>query len=136
VQVRRSASDITVDRFLARIADGGLTGYALYEGAKYGRDKRLSLTGADIFVLPTYYPSECFPLVLLEAMQCGLPVVSTYEGGIPDIVEHGRTGYLCPNETPGTGRYARGSDQGPSPAATNGSRGPGEVQERVHSRTI
>jgi glycosyltransferase involved in cell wall biosynthesis len=34
------------------------------------------------------------PLVLLEAMQHSLPVVSTFEGAIPDVVEDGVTGFL------------------------------------------
>jgi glycosyltransferase involved in cell wall biosynthesis len=88
--------DVTGDRLLRQIHAQGLAAHASYEGAKYGRDKYLALSRADIFVLPTYYHYECFPLVLLEAMQFALPVVSTCEGGIPDIVEDGRTGYLCP----------------------------------------
>jgi glycosyltransferase involved in cell wall biosynthesis len=47
-----------------------------------------------IFVFPTFYYYECFPLVLLEAMQHALPVISTDEGGIPDIAETGITGYI------------------------------------------
>jgi glycosyltransferase involved in cell wall biosynthesis len=91
-------SDITEDRFHTRVLENGLADYVCYEGAKYGRDKYRSLASADIFAFPTYYHYECFPLVLLEAMQSALPVVSTYEGGIPDIVEDGGTGYLCPQK--------------------------------------
>ena len=50
-------------------------------------------------VLPlfsTFYHNECFPLVLLEAMEHGLPCISTTEGGIPGIVDDGKTGFLVP----------------------------------------
>lgn len=45
-------------------------------------------------MFPTYYHNECFPLVLLEAMQHGLPCISTNEGAISDIVDDGVTGYI------------------------------------------
>jgi len=48
----------------------------------------------DIFCLPTL--SEAFGMVLLEAMSCAKPVVATNVGGIPEIVEHGRSGLLVP----------------------------------------
>ena len=50
------------------------------------------LKASDIFVLPT--EDDAFPLALVEAMACGLPVVSTNVGGIPTIVSHGENGLL------------------------------------------
>ena len=47
-------------------------------------------------LFPTFYHNECFSLVLLEAMEHGLPCISTTEGGIPGIVDDGKTGFLVP----------------------------------------
>ena len=63
-------------------------------GKKYGTYKAEVFSKADIFAFPTY--NETFGLVLVEAMQFSLPVVSTFEGGIPDVVEDGETGFLVP----------------------------------------
>lgn len=49
---------------------------------------------ADLFLLPSQL--ESFGLAALEAMACGVPVVASNVGGIPEVVEHGVTGYLCP----------------------------------------
>ena len=38
---------------------------------------------------------ESFGLVALEAMACGVPCVGTNTGGIPEVIENGRTGYIC-----------------------------------------
>jgi len=67
-------------------------------GPKYGEDKFREFQNADIFVFPTYY--EVFGLVILEAMQFSLPVVSTLEGGIPDIVIENETGFLVEPKNP------------------------------------
>ena len=80
--------------FQAEVAKRELEGMVVYHGRKYGNDKEAFLNAADMFVFPTFYPNECFPLVLLEAMQHRLPCVSTTEGGIPGIIDDGKTGFL------------------------------------------
>lgn len=54
----------------------------------------------DIFVFPTFYSNETFGLVNLEAMEYSLPVISTNEGGIPDVVINGETGYTVEKNNP------------------------------------
>jgi glycosyltransferase involved in cell wall biosynthesis len=87
-------SDITANQFRNRLAQLDLLDHVAFEGKKYNKEKELAYTKADIFVFPTFYSNECFPLVLLEAMSYALPVVSTFEGGIQDIVEINKTGLL------------------------------------------
>lgn len=65
-----------------------------YHGPKYGIEKEMFWRNASLFVFPSL--NECFPLVLLEALQHGIPVIATDEGGIPDIVEDGKTGCIVP----------------------------------------
>jgi L-malate glycosyltransferase len=52
------------------------------------------LACTDLFLLPS--ENEAFGLVALEAMACGVPVIATRTGGIPEVVEHGVSGYLAP----------------------------------------
>ena len=62
------------------------------EDGKYGEDKIRAFRKADIFIHPTL--NDAFPLVILEAMQFQLPVISTFEGSIPEIINEGVTGLL------------------------------------------
>lgn len=70
-------------RFLGRVEDARLR--SLY-------------AGADVFVAPSRY--ESFGLVLLEAMMFGVAVVASDVGGMPEIVEDGRSGLLVPPGDP------------------------------------
>jgi len=51
------------------------------------------LAQLDLFILPSEY--ESFGLAALEAMACGVPVIASRAGGLPEVVEHGVTGLLC-----------------------------------------
>ncbi len=78
------------------------------------------LSHASVFVCPSVY--EPFGIINLEAMACGLPVVASATGGIPEIVLDGTTGYLVPFEAGGD---AFGSPRDPAHFA-------GDLAERVN----
>ncbi len=65
----------------------------VHRGVQNNSDELIALArSADIFVLPTL--ADCFSIASVEAMAAGLPVVTTNVGGISDIVERGRNGFL------------------------------------------
>jgi L-malate glycosyltransferase len=70
----------------------GMADRVLFLGKQASVAELLSCT--DLFLLPS--ESEAFGLVALEAMACGVPVVATNVGGLPEVVEHGVSGYLAP----------------------------------------
>ncbi|MEJ1972973.1 MAG: glycosyltransferase family 4 protein [Lacunisphaera sp.] len=61
-----------------------------YAGPVHGPDKVRLLRESDCLCLPTRYPAEGQPLVLLEAMAADLPIVATHWAGIPDTVRPAR----------------------------------------------
>ncbi len=85
--------EIDAARFKEEVKRRGLNQVVVYHGRKYGKEKRNSFENADMFILPTY--NETFGLVNLEAMEYKLPIVTTDEGGIPDVVKDGINGLIC-----------------------------------------
>jgi glycosyltransferase involved in cell wall biosynthesis len=61
-------------------------------------DARALLAQFTVFALASYLEGLCTSL--LDAQALGVPVVATAVGGIPDVVEHGRTGLLAPARDP------------------------------------
>ncbi|HNR68453.1 MAG TPA: glycosyltransferase family 4 protein [bacterium] len=75
-----------------RAIDKGVGDYFNFYGSLRGKEKIGLMASAWCFILPTY--AEGLPLSILEAYAVGLPVISTYVGGIPEVVKHGVNGFL------------------------------------------
>lgn len=94
------SSDMNAGLFNDEVKKRGLSDIVAYRGKRYGKDKDSFFRNADIFVFPTFYSGECFPLVLLEAMENRLSIISTNEGGIPDMVKDGENGLISIKNDP------------------------------------
>lgn len=77
-------------RVLMRAEELGVRDRVMFLGKHTSVHEVLSC--ADLFLLPS--ASESFGLVALEAMACGAPVVASNVGGLPEVIEHGTSGYL------------------------------------------
>jgi glycosyltransferase involved in cell wall biosynthesis len=65
-------------------------------GTVTGNEKAKLFASADIFILPTFYPYEGHPWVIIEAMAAGLPIVTTDQGCIRESVIDGINGFIVP----------------------------------------
>jgi glycosyltransferase involved in cell wall biosynthesis len=86
--------DISVHGLNEAIEQRSLQNNVSYRGSLTGSDKDQQFAEHDVFVLPSL--NECLPLVVLEAMRAGLPVVATQVGAIPDVVTDDENGLLVP----------------------------------------
>ena len=91
-------SDITEKDFKDRINELDLKNTVYSYGAKYGEEKKQFYEIANCFILPTH--NECFPLVLLEAMEQSLACIATDEGGIKSIIDENTTGFIFNKKFP------------------------------------
>lgn len=107
----RMLKDISKDFHLSIIGDGPLKSelneYLVKEdlsqfvsllGYKKPSEVSLLLRSHDVFVLPSY--AEGLPVSIMEAMACGLAVISSSIAGCSEIVEHQKNGLLVPPSSP------------------------------------
>jgi sulfoquinovosyltransferase len=73
-------------------ASSSTTTTTTFLGELHGEELSQAYASADIFVFPS--DSETLGFVAMEAMASGLPVVGANAGGIPNMIDHGHTGYL------------------------------------------
>lgn len=104
-QARRRLQQQGLDARLVLVGDGPDSCRALQTALELRVADRVQFTGivervepllqtADLLLLPS--ETESFGLVALEAMASGVPVVASEVGGLPEVVEHGRSGFLAP----------------------------------------
>jgi glycosyltransferase involved in cell wall biosynthesis len=90
--------DITSNHIVNLINELKLEDRITYLGPIYGSEKNAIILSSDLLVYPS--SDDSFPLVLLEVMQLGKPIIATIEGGIPEIVDDGITGFLVEKHNP------------------------------------
>ncbi len=70
---------------------------AEYIGEINDAEKPAFLSGAHALLFPIDWP-EPFGLVMIEAMACGTPVIAFNRGSVPEVIDHGLTGFIVPDE--------------------------------------
>jgi glycosyltransferase involved in cell wall biosynthesis len=114
-----------------RVRELGLDGSVRFLGHR--RDINRVYQVADLTVLPSL--SEAFGQVLIESLCFGTGVVATKVGGIPEIVQDGRTGLLVnPADPPDLARALRASVQDPGRREEMAAAGRARVREVFDSR--
>lgn len=93
------------------------------------------LQGFDVFALPSV--CEALPYALLEAMAVGLPAVATAVGGVAELIEHGRSGYVArPRDPTGLAARLRPLLESPALRAAVGSAARQRVADRFHEPVL
>ena len=85
-------------RWEALAGDLGITGQVTFAGALPHEDIPAEMRSASVLVHCSDH--EGLPSAIMEALMCGLPVVATRVGGIPDLIQDGGTGFLVDPERP------------------------------------
>jgi glycosyltransferase involved in cell wall biosynthesis len=87
----------------AQAAELGVGNAVRFLGYQSQSQVRELLAGTDVFVMSSF--AEGVPVVLMEAMAAGVPVVATRVGGVAELVEEGKSGFLvAPGDAPATAR--------------------------------
>lgn len=128
------------------VGDGPLRGHLEGEVRRLGLEAFVRFAGLqaesydfinmmDVFVLPSLH--EGIPMVLLEALALQRPVVATRVGGIPEVIEHGRTGLLAePSDASSLARFIQQLSEDPTLAASIGKAGRTRVETEFTAGTM
>lgn len=79
------------------VVKDNLSKYVYIPGYVDGMEKQKLLAENDIFLLPTRLKEGC-PVSIIEAMGAGMAIISTPQGGIPEVVVDGYNGFICDSE--------------------------------------
>ena len=82
------------------ILENNLKNHVDLHGPIFGKEKHKAFERADIFVFPSYFEEECFPLSILEAMNAKLPIIATRIGAIPEMIEDNLEGLIVEPKRP------------------------------------
>lgn len=93
-----SELDVTINHLVSEIIRYNINNNVEILGQKFDSEKMQLIANSDVLVYPTL--NDAFPLVILEAMQFGIPVIASREGAIPEIVDDGITGFLVDKNNP------------------------------------
>lgn len=83
---------LTEEKTKKYIHVNSLEKYIILNGSKYGNEKKKYFEDANLFLYPTR--NDAFPLVILEALSFGLPVIATDEGAISEIINNNSDGFV------------------------------------------
>jgi len=90
-QPLRKRYEREIHRFIKRF---NLEDNIYYKGPVFGEEKIKTFNEADIFIFPSYFNEECFPVVILEAMAAGIPIIATNVGVINEVIDNGINGII------------------------------------------
>ena len=91
-------SDIERRQAMQILSEHDIEKYVTFLGLVTGEEKIEFFMQGDVLVHPTHYDGQ--PLVILEAMSVGLPIISTNVGSIMETIEDGKNGYIVPTNKP------------------------------------
>jgi glycosyltransferase involved in cell wall biosynthesis len=84
--------DGETDKLIEFVERNDLQNLVKFEGWVSGEKKKDLLSTCDVYILPSY--NEGLPISILEAMSCGMAIISTNVGGIPEIISNQENGFL------------------------------------------
>ncbi len=91
-------TELSAEKLQYELKTRDIDNFVTFLGSKYDKEKHKIIKSTDVLVYPTL--NDVWGLVILEAMQYGIPVIASREGAIPEIVDDGITGFLVDKNSP------------------------------------